>query len=73
MIIDYKDVKTNEIKKALDKNKTVKVGQYVITKIPKFRYRLYDSSTKKTTFYNSLDLILKDVNYFEKNKQMSIL
>ena len=73
MIFDNKKIKINEIKNLIEKNKTVKVNQYVITKIPKFRYRLYDSSTKKTTFYDSLNLILEDVNFFEKNKQMSIL
>ena len=73
MIIDTKDIKLKEIRKALDKHKSVKVGDYVISNIPKLRYRLYHTGTGKITFYNSLDLILKDVNFFEKNKQMSIL
>ena len=73
MVIDDKEVRIKEMRKALDKHKSVKVGDYVISNIPKLRYRLYHTGTGKITYYNSLDLILEDVNYFEKDKQMSIL
>lgn len=73
MIINSKNVNISELKKALYKHKSVKIGHVVISNIPKLRLRVYDTSTGKITFYNSLDLILKDHNYFEKDKQMSIL
>jgi len=73
MIIDTKDIKLKEIRKALDKHKSVKVGHVVISNIRNFKYRVYDMGTGKTTFYEDLELILKDYNYFERDKQMSIL
>ena len=73
MIIEEKEIKINEIRKALNKHKSVKVGNVVISNIPKLRLRVYDTTTGKIRYYNSLELILEDYNYFEKNKQMSIL
>jgi hypothetical protein len=73
MIKNSKNVNISELKKALDKHKSVKIGHVVISNIRNFKYRVYNTGTGKITFYESLDLILKDVNYFEKDKQLSIL
>jgi hypothetical protein len=73
MEIDSKEVKISKIREELNKHKSVKIGHVVISNIPNFKYRVYNTGTGKTMFYEDLDLILKDHNYFEKHKQMSIL
>jgi len=72
MIMDKENVNINEVKKALNKHKSVKIGDIIISNIPNYSYRIYNIETGDIKHYNSLEQILKDYNNFEKNEQMSI-
>lgn len=71
--MNSKHVNISELKKALNKHKSVKIGPHIISNIPNYSYRLYHIETGDIKHYDSLEQILKEYNNFNKDKQMSIL
>ena len=73
MLIKSKDIDKQKLKRLLNKYKTIKYQNYVITDYSGYcltMYRLYNITKKEEVIYNNLEMLIKDLNI---NKQISFL
>jgi hypothetical protein len=73
MLIKSKDMDKQKLKRLLNKYKTIKYENYVITDYSGYgltMYRLFNITKKDEVIYNNLEMLIKDLNI---NKQISFL